>query len=288
MSYFGFLAVFLVIPIALLGLVARRDAQRGVALPAALRSWPARLIILAHVIIAVVYTTPWDNYLVATRVWWYDPNLVTGILIGYVPIEEYTFFVLQPILTGLWLVLLMRHLPASTAVHPNGIRYRRLITALTSLIWLASAAILVAGWRPGTYLGLLLVWALPPLMLQFAFGADILWRHRRVVWLSIIPMTLYLSAADKLAITSGTWTINPEQSLQIYLLGRLPLEELLFFFMTNTLITMGITLVLAVESKARAARYVRALQRRLPWSKPRPALGVADPTADGWREAEIS
>ena len=35
--------------------------------------------------IAVVYTTHWDNYLVATRVWWYDPALVSGIgVINYV------------------------------------------------------------------------------------------------------------------------------------------------------------------------------------------------------------
>lgn len=260
MSYFGFLAVFLVIPILLLLLAARYDAKRGITLPAALQSWPGRVIILIHVIIAVVYTTPWDNYLVATRVWWYDPNLVTGILIGYVPIEEYTFFILQPILTGLWLLLLMRHLPVAPAPAANSARIRVVATAATGMIWLASALILAAGWLPGTYLGLLLVWALPPLMLQFAFGADILWRHRRAIGLSILLMTLYLSAADKLAITSGTWTINPEQSLGIYLLGRLPLEELLFFLMTNTLITIGTTLMLAVESHARVASYGRILR----------------------------
>jgi lycopene cyclase domain-containing protein len=59
-----------------------------------------------HVVIALVYTTPWDNYLVATNVWWYDPELVTGIVIGWVPIEEYTFFILQPILGGLWIFFL--------------------------------------------------------------------------------------------------------------------------------------------------------------------------------------
>src|SRR4029078_4568828 len=55
-----------------------------------------------HVLLAVIYTTPWDNYLVATGVWYYNPQLVTGFLIGYVPIEEYTFFVLETILSGLW------------------------------------------------------------------------------------------------------------------------------------------------------------------------------------------
>lgn len=263
MTYFGFLGVFLVVPIALLLAAAAVDTRRGRWLPDALRSWPSWVVILAHAIIAVVYTTPWDNYLVATRVWWYDPKLVTGVLIGYVPIEEYTFFVLQPILTGLWLMFLARHLPVGGQMIERGLWIRRAATIVAGVMWLGAVAMLAAGWQPGTYLGLLLVWALPPMMLQLAFGADILWRHRRLVFLSIVPMTLYLSAADKLAITTGTWTINPEQSLNIFLLGRLPLEEFLFFFMTNALITLGVTLFAAAESQVRIQRWVaRLLNRR--------------------------
>lgn len=258
MTYFGFLGVFLVIPILLLWTLNIVDARRGRNLPDGLRSWPSWIIVFAHVIIAVVYTTPWDNYLVATKVWWYDPSLVTGVLIGYVPIEEYTFFVLQPLLTGAWLLLMARHLPLSTSPYTgNPIRIRRVITGVIGFVWIASIVILVAGWQPGTYLGLLLAWALPPVMIQTAFGADILWRHRRLILMTIIPMTLYLAAADKLAITSGTWTINPDQSVNILLLGKLPLEEFIFFLMTNVLIAVGITLVSSVESKARARRYVQ-------------------------------
>ncbi|NWG16984.1 MAG: lycopene cyclase domain-containing protein [Chloroflexi bacterium] len=263
MTYFGFLGVFLITPIILLIIVAAADARRGRLLPETLRSWPIWVIILAHAMIALIYTTPWDNYLVATRVWWYQPELVTGVLIGYVPIEEYTFFVLQPILTGLWLMFLARHLPINDHNIRRGVRVRRVATLVIGALWLGAAVMLSAGWQPGTYLGLLLVWALPPVMLQLAFGADILWRHRRLVFLSIVPMTLYLSAADKLAITSGTWTINPEQSLNIFLLGRLPLEEFLFFFMTNTLITLGVTLFTAAESQARARRWAQAAGRVL-------------------------
>ncbi|MBI5671424.1 MAG: lycopene cyclase domain-containing protein [Chloroflexi bacterium] len=268
MTYFGFLGVFLVIPILLLWGLALYDARRGRTLPPALKTWPTWVIILTHVLIAVVYTTPWDNYLVATRVWWYNPELVTGLIIGYVPIEEYTFFVLQPILTGSWLLLLARHSPVKAASIVNGVRLRRISTVLAGVIWLAALAILLAGWQSGTYLGLLLVWALPPVMLQLAFGADILWRHRRLVLLSIVPMTLYLAAADKLAITSGTWTINPEQSVNILLLGRLPLEELIFFLMTNTLIVLGVTLFTAAESKSRAQRTIKAIRRLFARSEP--------------------
>jgi lycopene cyclase domain-containing protein len=119
------------------------------------------------------------------------------------------------------------------------------------LIWLASVIILVSGWQPGTYLGLELVWALPPIMLQLAFGADILLRHYRLVLLTLLPLTFYLSAMDILAIGAGTWTIDPAQSLNILLAGRLPIEEFIFFLLTNTLIVFGLTLAIASESRQR-------------------------------------
>lgn len=274
MTYFGFLAVFLVIPILLLWALARRDAQRNILPPPMMRSWPSWMIILAHAIIAVVYTTPWDNYLVATRVWWYNPDLVTGMVIWYVPIEEYTFFVLQPLLTGAWLYLMARHLRLNISEVPlvNRHSIRRNTTALVFLIWSAFVLLLISGWQPGTYMGLLMVWALPPVMIQTAFGADILWKNRRLIVLTVVPTTLYLAAADKLAITSGTWTINPEQSLGINLIERLPIEELVFFFMTNLLIGFGITLVSSVESRARAEGYVRALKAMVSRGQDRSAL----------------
>jgi lycopene cyclase domain-containing protein len=100
-------------------------------------------------------------------------------------------------------------------------------------------------------LALELGWALPPIMLQLGFGVDILWRQRRVVLGTIVPMTLYLSAADALAIGWGTWTIDPEQSLHFLLGGVLPIEEFVFFLLTNVLPTFGVTLLMSVESHER-------------------------------------
>lgn len=122
-------------------------------------------------------------------------------------------------------------------------------------VWLLSAVILGMNWQPGTYLGLILVWALPPIILQTAFGADILWHYRRLVIPSLLIPTMYLSAADSLAIQAGTWTISPTQTLGIHFPGGLPLEEFTFFLVTNMLIVFGMTLMLVRESR-----------RRLSWS----------------------
>jgi lycopene cyclase domain-containing protein len=254
MTYFGFLFIFLIIPIVLLAIVAYVDRRRGRSRPVGLQAWPMWAAILLHVFIAVLYTTIWDNYLVATRVWWYDPNLVTGITLGWVPIEEYTFFVLQPILAGLWLLLLARRLPDITSDGTLIGKLRVFLPSILGLIWLASLMILISGKGSGTYLALELAWALPPIGLQLVFGADILWRYRRLILLALVTLTLYLSAADAVAINLGTWTINPEQSLNILIGGILPVEEFLFFFLTNTLITFGIVLVMARKSHTRFGR----------------------------------
>ena len=251
MTYFGFLLRFLGIPILILAVITYIDWRKDRKLPDRLSYWPAWAATLLHVIIALLYTTIWDNYLVATRVWWYDPELVTGITLGWVPIEEYTFFVVQPILAGLWLFFLARRMRPVASAGPLVARLRWVTTIALAIIWLVSVVALIAGWGKMTYLALELGWALPPIGLQLLFGADILWRYRRLVTVSIVSLTLYLSAADAVAINLGTWTINPEKSLDLLLGGILPIEEFLFFLLTNTLITFGIALVISQESHMR-------------------------------------
>ena len=262
MTYLGFLVRFLVVPLVLIGGLTLRDSLRRTTLPAALRSYPAWIALLAHAVIAVLYTTPWDNYLVASEVWWYDPDLVLGITLGWVPLEEYTFFVLQTLLTGLWLLYLARRLAVGVGSLPKRRRARWGSALVVGLLWLGSVIVLLSGWQPGTYLALELSWALLPIITQLAFGADILWRHRRLLVLTIVPMTLYLCIGDALAIGSGTWTISPAQSVNVYLGGVLPLEEFVFFLLTNVLVAFGMTLLLAQESQDRLPLWMRS---RMAW-----------------------
>ena len=86
MTYFGFLLRFLVIPILVFLAITYRDYKNNIPSPGFRNGRAVWMGIAVHVLLAVVYTTPWDNYLVATGVWYYNPELVTGIVLGYVPI----------------------------------------------------------------------------------------------------------------------------------------------------------------------------------------------------------
>ena len=231
MTYANFLLLFLVIPIiALVWLNVKAGFKR----------W-GLLAVLS--LIALLYTTLWDNYLVANRIWWYAPSQVSGILFGWVPVEEYLFFLLQPVMTGLWTFLVIRNFADRPTPKSRKHSLRWGTFAVLALLWLLSAGALIAGWPTARYLALILIWALVPLLLQVAYGADILWRRWRIVLLSLLPATIYLAAADIVAISSGIWTISSSFSLPILLAGILPLEELLFFFVTNCLIVFTVVLV---------------------------------------------
>ncbi len=265
MSYFGFLARFILIPLAALTFLLWRRGRREPIMPEALQGVPPLGALAGLVTVAVAYTTPWDNYLVASKVWWYDKKLVNGLVLGYVPIEEYTFFVLQTLLTGAWVLWLAKHVPHDERAPKNPLLFRLGMAAALGAIWLGAVWNLFRGPKRNTYMSLVLAWALLPIIFQVAFGGDILWQHRRLVALGIIPSTLYLALSDSLAIDSGTWTINPEKTVNINLGGKLPLEEAVFFLVTNTLVSVGLTLITAKDSQKRVPP---ALLRLLGIGKP--------------------
>lgn len=251
MTYFGFLLRFLVVPIIIFLVIYLLDEKNKKYIFGFKNGRPVWIAIGIHILLALVYTTPWDNYLVATGVWYYNPQLVTGIVLGYVPIEEYTFFILETLFAGLWWWFLARRQnpKAENFVPSKIIRFGSF--AFLFVLWIIFTVLFFAGPPSLTYLSIIFFWALPAIAPQLLFGADILWRHGKLVALTILPMALYLSAVDSLAITASTWTIAPDQSTGILLGGVLPIEEAIFFIVTVALVTFGMTLFLAEEAQDR-------------------------------------
>ncbi|MBD2122272.1 lycopene cyclase domain-containing protein [Trichocoleus sp. FACHB-262] len=237
MTYSLFHLIFILPPILLLAL-QQPQPLAGVG------GRKAGLSLLLIAAVAFIYTTPWDNYLIWRDVWHYGRDRVIGT-VGYVPIEEYLFFVLQPILTGLWLYRLLAHteesgeVKSSLAANIGG-----------TIIWAGLG--LAGGWLLqrdfGVYLGLILVWASPILALQWLVGGAQLWVRKRLWLTATLVPTLYLWIADRIAIGQGIWSISEVYTTGLHLFG-LPIEEATFFLVTNFLVVQGLLLLL-VFSKA--------------------------------------
>jgi lycopene cyclase domain-containing protein len=128
-----------------------------------------------------------------------------------------------------------------------------LSTCVLVCLWLLFTYLFFFGAAKWTYLSITLFWALPAILPQLLFGADILWHYRRLVAISILIPTTYLSLIDIVALMGTTWSISPSQTTGLLFFGILPLEEVVFFFITNVLLAFGITLLLADVSQARFA-----------------------------------
>jgi lycopene cyclase domain-containing protein len=236
-TYLEFHLVFLAPAVALMAVtsVVSRPWRRvhDIDCVGADRSYWVGVVVVTF--LALAYTTPWDNYLIATGVWSYGEGSTLARL-GYAPIEEYAFIVLQPVLTALWLSPLS--LPEwPTPTHPR--RSRAVATGLALALGAVGWWLL---WSATTfYLGAILAWAAPVLALQWTVGAPQLWANRRLVALGTLVPTLYLSIIDRIAIEYGIWTLSPRYTTGVEI-GGLPVEEALFFLVTNLFVVQGLVL----------------------------------------------
>jgi 15-cis-phytoene synthase/lycopene beta-cyclase len=125
----------------------------------------------------VVSTTPWDSYLIRNRIWTYPPDVVIGPTIFQIPIEEFFFFIIQTYNTSLLYLLLAKatfhpvYLRAERNInHSRGPvnekwRYYRLGGQLVLGLTLRGAITLNKNGGTGTYMALILGWAVPFLLL---------------------------------------------------------------------------------------------------------------------------
>ena len=230
MTYLEFLILFVGIPFVAIALWAykkNRLNQKNI------------LGIAIISVIALVYTTPWDNYLIMENIWIYPTGVVLAT-IGYVPIEEYGFMVIQTMFAGvLWSLVSNKVDVTWLSFSGKGI--------VTSMIFGILGAYFLSK-ESGTYAGLIMIWAFPPLAIQWGIGARTLISSFKT-WMPIwAGFTLYLCLADAYAISEGIWTITPATRSGIEV-GILPIEEALFFALTNLFVLQGLCLWQAWRNK---------------------------------------
>ncbi|KAI0522276.1 hypothetical protein F5B22DRAFT_468665 [Xylaria bambusicola] len=201
---------------------------------------------LALILIAFFSTLPWDSYLIRNSIWTYPPDAIIGPRLFAIPIEELFFFVIQTYITALFYILLNKsvlHAQFLTNHEVSSPAARRLRTCGQLLL---SAAILIGGilvskGGEGTYLGLILIWACPFLLLTWTQSGYFLLKLPSIcIALPIGLPTIYLWLVDELALGRGTWAIESGTKLGWCLWGNLEIEEAVFFLVTNTMVVFGL------------------------------------------------
>jgi 15-cis-phytoene synthase / lycopene beta-cyclase len=122
--------------------------------------------------VAVISTTPWDSYLIRTRIWSYPANAIVGPTLFTIPAEELFFFVIQTYITSLLYLILSK--PILHPIYLRGEQSRldgrrlpqgRWLGNVVGLGIIISGAFLVINRGKGLYMGLILLWALPFVLL---------------------------------------------------------------------------------------------------------------------------
>ncbi len=204
------------------------------------KAWVGTLVLIA---LALGYTTPWDSYLIREGIWSYSPESVLGTLYR-IPYEEYFFMVIQTLSACLLLM---------GVLHLSGRQYEgRQLTPkqkgagrLVAVLLLAGAALASRFiWEEGAYryLSLILAWGLPVLLLQWSVGYPVLFQFWREALVCFLLLTGYFWWADWMAIQRGIWMFPEEPLTNVSIATHLPIEEALFFCVTNAMVIQGFIL----------------------------------------------
>jgi lycopene cyclase domain-containing protein len=204
-------------------------------------------IVLAAVII---FTTPWDNLAAKWGIWGF-PRDKYSARIGYLPVEEYAFFLLQSANVMLAVRAFFHYLPdwqteQETVIGPwtlifLGASVIPWIFITLQLRWLRREA------GPCVNYAIHLAWFLPVIYAQWVLTPPLFWAHAGLLALITFGFGIYYTLADLAAVKAGTWFFDEKQITGVKLGGILPWEEIAFFFLTSLLVAQSYLLLLPSE-----------------------------------------
>ena len=214
--------------------------------------WAVFLVILA---IVVAFTTPWDNYAVSQGIWSF-PGGRHAFRIWHLPIEEYCFFIIQSVE-----VLLLCHGSTGLAGFRNRptppLNSPGVITGLGAIAALWACTGLWFGRRlprRAQYLFHLLYWFGPVVVFQWVLAAPLLLANLSAILPATAMVSSWLTVADLAAVRQGIWEFDEKQILGLKWRNRLPIEEILFFFVSSLLVAQSYVMLAPAAARILAAR----------------------------------
>jgi lycopene cyclase domain-containing protein len=224
----------LLVVLAALGGLPPWTAEEGLALG---------LVLVA----VVVFTTPWDNLAAKWGIWGF-PREKYSLRLGYLPVEEYAFFVLQSLNVMLAVRALFRFFPDWLTGQETGISEGTLICLAASILPWGLIALQFHWLRrksgPRVNYAIHLAWFLPVIYLQWVVAPFLFLAHVGLLALVTGAFGVYYTLADLVAVQAGTWFFDEKQITGVKLAGVLPWEEIAFFFLTSLLVAQSYLLLL--------------------------------------------
>jgi lycopene cyclase domain-containing protein len=204
----------------------------------------ALLLVLAAV---MIFTTPWDNLAAKWGIWGF-PREKYSLRVGYLPIEEYAFFILQSLNVMLAVRALFHFFPDWQLGEETSV-------SLITVICLAASIIpwLLVVWQlrwlrrrggPCVNYAIHLSWFLPVIYAQWVLAPYLFFDHAALLGLITAAFGVYYTVADIIAVRGGTWHFDEKQITGVKLAGILPWEEIAFFFLTSLLVAQSYLLLL--------------------------------------------
>ena len=194
--------------------------------------------------IAVVSTIPWDSYLIRRRIWSYPPDAVLGPTLFSIPLEELFFFVIQTYDVSLLYIIFSR-----PTFYPAYLPHERPSSALKSVGPLVQVVFAASMWKGvhliknggvGTYMGLIIIWAFPFLLLLWTLSHKFMLHiPTSNILVPVLVPTFYLWLVDTFALRRGTWVIENGTKFGVHVWEGLDIEEAFFFLVTNMLVVFG-------------------------------------------------
>jgi putative membrane protein len=201
------------------------------------------LVLLA----VMVFTTPWDNLAAKWGIWGF-PREKYSLRIGYLPVEEYAFFLLQSANVMLAVRALFHFYPDWQIGLETNVGKWTVICLAASLIPWSFVAIQLRWLRkhkgPRVNYAIHLAWFLPVIYAQWVLAPPLFWNHAGLLALVTVAFGVYYTLADLAAVKAGTWFFDEKQITGVKLGGVLPWEEIAFFFLTSLLVAQSYLLLL--------------------------------------------
>ena len=203
-------------------------------------------------LLVMIFTTPWDNLAAKWGIWGF-PREKYSLRLGYLPVEEYAFFLLQSINVMLALRALFHFFPDWLIGQETDIGMATLICLAASIIpWtfiVVRLGLLRRTAGPRVNYTIHLVWFLPVIYTQWLLAPSLFLGHASLLVLVMGAFGVYYTLADLVAVRAGIWYFDEKQITGMKLGGILPWEEIAFFFLTSLLVAQSYLLLLPSDSR---------------------------------------